>query len=381
MKSPARGFTYVDFASSRLNPFRNHVVHISRIKEMVGRCGAHDCYTTYMRFDRKIFDHLNHMKEKTGKPSISGYRGEVCSSFLPFDLDSEELSRAQETARKLVHTLMDWGVEEEAILIYFSSSAGLHVMLDTRTFGGSGPLESLHRIFANMRLIIARESSLNLETVDLSIKDKLRLWRVPNTRSRKSALYKIQLTYSELFKLTPQQIKQKARSPEPVFFTDESGLSPRTESIRTNGRLRTVWKQAIRQCLSSEREDTQEEPRDRIDRIKGIDFKRVFCPAEQRIASRTIEQGMRNECAVRLVSKLRAKGFTRRAAEQFIEKWNVANRIGLPERELKSVVNSAYYPDRKYQYACNDPILRKFCPFTIKSDCDKFRRYKILRVF
>lgn len=378
MEKETNEFIYVDFASSRLKPFRNRVIPISRVEEMIRKCGSFDCYTTYMRFNREMFNHMKSMEEKTGKPTVAGYRGQACSAYLPFDLDSEDLNRAQETAKKLVENLLEWGVHRETILVYFSSSAGFHVMLDARAFGGAEPLGKLHRIFANMRSIIAEEAALDMESVDLSIKDKLRLWRIPNTRSRKSGLYKIQLGMEDLFRLSPQQIKQRAESPKPVFHSDRSGLISSVKEIRTIGRIRSMWKEAIRETINSQDNETMKPARDRM---SNHEFSKIFCPAEQEIAKNTIMKGMRNECGIRLASKLRAEGFTKEAAESFIWKWGLSNRIGLPARERSSIVNSAYYPDRNYRYACKDQILKKFCPFSDKSDCDRLRKFQIKRIF
>lgn len=378
MEKETNEFIYVDFASSSLKPFRNRVIQISRVEEMVKKCGSFDCYTTYMRFNKEIFNHMKNTEEKTGKATIAGYKGQACSAYLPFDIDNEDLNRAQDTAKKLVKALSEWGVEEKAILAYFSSSAGFHVMLDARAFGGAEPLGSLHRIFANMRSIITQEAKLDMESVDLLIKDKLRLWRIPNTRSIKSGLYKIQLSMEDLFRLSTQQIKQRAESPKPIFNKDRSGLIPNVKEIKTNGRIRSIWKEAIREIINSQDNEIIKPTRDQI---SNHEFLKIFCPAEQEIAKNTIMKGMRNECGIRLASKLRAMGLTKKAAESFIWKWGLSNRIGLPATELSSIVNSAYSTHANYRYACNDPILKKFCPFSDKSNCDRLRKFQIKRIF
>ncbi|MEE9390582.1 MAG: hypothetical protein V3U91_05000 [Candidatus Aminicenantaceae bacterium] len=152
----------------------------------------------------------------------------------------------------------------------------------------------------------------------------------------------------------------------------------RVEEIRTNGKIRSIWKDAMRKSINSQNNEIIKPTRDRM---SDLEFIRIFCPAEQEIAKSTIMKGMRNECAIRLASKIEASGFTKKAAEGLAWRWNTRNDIGFTPHEIRSAVNSTYAPDRNYRYACNDPILKKFCPFSAKSNCDRLRKFQIKRIF
>jgi hypothetical protein len=60
--------------------------------------------------------------------------------------------------------------------------------------------------------------------------------------------------------------------------------------------------------------------------------------------------------------------------------WSINNMIGLPEREVTSIVDSVYSSPHPYHYGCMDSILQEYCPYR-KSlrDCKFFRRFMAMR--
>ena len=66
-------------------------------------------------------------------------------------------------------------------------------MLDTRLFGKILPSKNLPLIFDSLRRHLALEVPEPFrDTVDLAIKDRVRLLRLPNTIHEKSKLYKVE---------------------------------------------------------------------------------------------------------------------------------------------------------------------------------------------
>jgi hypothetical protein len=66
---------------------------------------------------------------------------------------------------------------------------------------------------------IAQQQSERLrEVVDLSIKNRVRLWRLPNTVHEKSKLYKISLTHLDLKNLNADEIRESATTARPVWL-------------------------------------------------------------------------------------------------------------------------------------------------------------------
>jgi hypothetical protein len=368
-------FYLVDFAS-RLQPgFRNNLVSIHLVPSLIIRYRHFECYTTYFLFPREILEHLrNNYNPYTKRYSISGYDGEVHANYLPIDIDSKDLSQAQNTTKTLLSFLLnDLKIQRKAVLIYFSGSSGFHLMIDTRAFGEIKPSKNLHLIFSNLRSSLAIHSKLNKQTIDLTIKDKLRLWRLPNTINQKSNLYKIQLSLNDLFKLTPDEIKKKAQKPQSLFYTDRTGLIPTVEHIIPNEKTLTLFKEALKRSKPSIKPFRSQPPKD-------FDLKKIFCKAELHLATHHIPEGYRNNSAIRLLSKIRLKGFDRETAENFVKDWNLTNEIFLPESELHSIVRSVYSRNYCYDYGCNDEILKKFCPYKDRNECKHYRIHKIMTI-
>ena len=92
----------------------------------------------------------------------------------------------------------------------------------------SGRARRAPMIFDSMRRHLAQElPEPLLATVDLSIKDRVRLLRLPNMIHEKSGLYKVILNAVEIERLTPREIRDLAREPRPLRSTDETGLVSR----------------------------------------------------------------------------------------------------------------------------------------------------------
>jgi len=371
-------FYLVEFASLRQPGFRNRVVPIKKVPDLLKKYRNYECYTTYFLFTESIREYLEKQKSTgAGKVSVSGYQGKANASYLPIDIDSKDLFRAQYTARNIIKFLSsELGANSKSVLAYFSGSAGFHLMIDKRIFGKIEPSENLHITFSILREKLVEKSHTDKDTVDFSIKDKMRLWRVPCTINQKSGLYKIQLTLKELFTLSPDQIKRKAEKPQPLFYTDRAGLIPVGTLIKPYPKAKLLYEETIKMAkkreaavnISSINNEKRDKNRPEIDEI--------FCKAEQFMATSNIPEGYRNNSAIRLVSKLRRKGLSREGAEEFIIKWNFGCNILLTGYELMSIVRSVYSRPFCYNYGCNDEILKKYCPYEKRKECRDYRNFR-----
>lgn len=370
---------YLVELASRVQPgFRNRIVPVKKVPDFLKKYRNYECYTTYFLFTENIRVYLENQKSTgAGKISVSGYQGKANASYLPIDIDSKDLLRAQYTARNIIKFLSsELGANSKSVLAYFSGSAGFHLMIDKRIFGKVEPSKNLHITFSILREKLVGKSHVDKDTVDFSIKDKMRLWRVPCTINRKSGLYKIQLSLEELFTLSPDQIKRKAEKPQPLFYTNRAGLIPGGTLIRPHPKARILYEGAVEitkkrtvavNMVSINQEKRNEEIRETND---------TFCKAEQFMATSNIPGGLRNNSAFRLVTKLRRKGFSRKEAGEFLMKWNADNSILLPGYELLSIIRSAYSRPFLYCYGCNDEILKRFCPYKNRNECMEYKIFK-----
>ncbi len=359
-------FNLVDFAAHYQKGFRNHIVSIDEVPVLVESFKRYGCYATYFFYSDEL---LSYMSAQESAPTIAGYKGKVLAPFFPIDLDHPDMSPALVAARRLTGFLLErWQIDSNAIQIYFSGAKGFHLMLDTRIFGKILPSKNLPLVFDSLRRHLALELPENLrETIDLGIKDRLRLLRLPNTIHEKSKLYKVNVSLEELQRLTPPEIRECARSPRPLIITDETGFLSHAH-VQENSEAGRLFQHVRRQLKKLTRKPFAYRFRRPAD-LAQLTFP---CAALQKIWESHIEPGYRNNCAIRLASELRLLGLSEDEANAKLFEWNERNAIELPAEELTNVARSAYQHRFPYRYSCRDEILRHFCPLPDYRSCRKF---------
>ena len=363
-----RKFQLVDFAAHYQKGFRNHVVPISDVPALMDSYDRYGCYATYFFYSDEILTYMSAQTEGSA-PTIAGYDGKVWAPFFPVDLDDADLNSAREAAVHLSAIFLDrWRIDPNAVQIYFSGSKGFHLMLDTRVFGAVLPSKTLPLIFDSMRRHLAQELPENLRgTMDLAIKDRVRLLRLPNTMHEKSKLYKVILAFDELRSFGVDQIRDYARAVRPLSITDETGFISRAEITRNSAATELL--ERIRRQL---RKLTRKPFRYRFRRPADLSRIEFPCAGLQQMWESHIEPGARNNCAIRLASELRLLGLSPEETDDKLQEWNERNDIGLPLDELHNVTRSAFQHRFPYRYGCHDPILRQFCPLPDYESCRNF---------
>ena len=98
-------YCLVDFAAHYQKGFRNHVVAISDVPELLERFNCFGCYSSYFFFSDEL---LTYMSAQTAAlPSVAGYPGKVWAPYLPLDLDHPDVLPALECARLLSDLLLE----------------------------------------------------------------------------------------------------------------------------------------------------------------------------------------------------------------------------------------------------------------------------------
>lgn len=363
-----RKFIFVDFAAHFQKGFRNHVVSIAEVPRLAESFGRYGCYATYFFYSDEILTYLS-AQGMENRPSVAGYEGKVWAPYFPVDIDHPDLEAALEAARFFLTLFIDkWKIDPRGLQIYFSGLKGFHLMLHTHFFGKISPSKSLPLLFSAMRRHLAQELPERLRaSLDLSIKDRVRLLRLPNTVHEKSGLYKVVLTPEELKTLNPQEIRDLAKTLRPLDATDETGFLPRDE-VEENALASKLFRRIRRQIRHLTRKPFQYHFR-RPEDLSHIDFP---CAGVQQIWESHVEPGYRNNAAIRLASELRLLGLTEEETRERLLEWNDKNAIELPPFELQSVVRSAYQHSFPYRYSCRDEILRHFCPLASYEDCQAY---------
>lgn len=363
---PVGKFHLVDFAAHYQKGFRNHIVAITDVPGLVESFQHYGCYATYFFYSDEL---LTYMSAQGASPSVSGYEGKVWAPYLPIDIDHPELTPALEAARLLSRFLLDqWQIDPNGVQAYFSGAKGIHLMLDGRLFGRIAPSKNLPAIFDSLRRHLAQElAEPQRQTVDLTIKDRVRLLRLPNTIHEQSMLYKVILNTAELHELGPKQIRALAKQPRDLTLTDPTGFISRVE-VKSNAAAVALFHRVQRQVNRFTRKPFTYKFH-RPESLAEINFP---CAGVQAIWESHIEPGLRNNCAIRLASELRLLGLRAEETYHKLVEWNENNAIELSPDELQSVVRSAYQHRFPYRYSCRDEILRRFCPLPDTEACRQY---------
>lgn len=361
-------FHLVDFAAHYQKGFRNHIVSITDVPGLIESFKHFGCYATYFFYSDEVLSHMS-SRGAEAAPTIAGYEGRVWAPFFPIDLDHPDIEPARAAARLLVSVLIDhWKIDSRAVHVYFSGSKGFHLMMDSRLFGRVMPSRTLPQIFDSMRRHLAQELPEGLrQTVDLGIKDRVRLLRLPNTIHEKSKLHKIILSLDELKNASIGEIRANARLPRLLTMTDETGFLSCVD-IKEHEEACRFFQRVKRQVTRFARKPFRYRFRPPADPMRIV----FPCAALQSIWESHIEPGYRNNCAIRLASMLRLLGLNENQANDKLEEWNEAQHIQLPADELHNVVRSAYQHRFPYRYRCRDAVLRSFCPLPDYQSCRAF---------
>jgi len=366
-----RRFRYVDFAAAAQPGFRNHVVSVDEVPGLVARYGADECYASIFLFSDDVLLYLAEHRVE-GRPSIAGYDGKVWSPFLPLDIDGHPpagLADALDLGRHTYRLLTEkWELPAAALHIYFSGAKGVHLLIDVRTFGRVTPSKDLPRVYSRLRLDILRQlPDTALPLLDLSIGDKVRLLRLPNTRHRGSGGYKIALTPEELLHTPAAEIRALARAPRSLDRVTAAGLLPIDAVGSVPGMVERFQRarRAVRRARGPHPYRLGQAP---------VTPEEALCAARRAMWQSQIAPGNRNNVAIRLASAFRLSGCSRERTGELMETWNGRQQQPLPGRELGSVVHSAYARPYPYTFSCHDEVVRAFCPYTERlSECGDYR--------
>jgi hypothetical protein len=348
-------FRLVEFAARRRPGFRNCVVPLRRVPALVRRFGAYGCYATFYLYDEEIRRHARE-HAVAGRPSVAGYDGPVFAPVWPLDIDDPDLENAVNAVRETRRRLCEgWGIPEAAVRFYFSGKKGFHVTVDTRAFVAPHPSRVMPEVLHRLTRRLAGELSAPAGgSLDLSLRDRVRLLRLPNTRHEETGLFKIPLTASEVEGLGPAEIRLLAREVRPLEGVDPTGLVAQAEVARGQ-RPREIFEEA-----AARRFPLRAEPRSAGWQV--ADPAVLRCPARLALLGGVAPEGQRNNTAIRLISWFREAGLDREDAELRLSAWNAGNPTPLDENEVRHVVDSAYAHPEPYHYGCRDSVIEPHCP-------------------
>lgn len=290
--------------------------------------------------------------------------GEDFLAPLYFDLDySEDPGVAQAEAVKLVEFFTgELDIQEQDLHIYFSGSKGFHLLIDERALGVE-PRKDLQRVYKHIagylryRLgdIQDRESEEGrqveyvepLKAVDLVVYTVKRMLRLPYSRHQKTGLYKIELTLQQLKELTLEEIKDRARTGQPIQREEKT--------VRKRPKAGAFFADKLKEYEESAA--TVSDKRDKTEYIFTKD-KPPVC-VENILNHGWKKDGDRNNATVQLCCYFKAAGYTKEEATSILEEWVVKftsadSRYSIQQRKAntRNVIESVYSSEKDYQFGC-----------------------------
>jgi phage-related protein len=278
------------------------------------------------------------------------YEGPVIAGFFA-DFDSaDDIEKARKEARLFVRYLMDQlQIPEQSIDITFTGSKGFAIFINRRVFRIE-PDENLPLIFKAMAKKIKKE--LDLETIDTTVYERRRLWRMPNSRHPRSGLYKIRLTRSELETLPVEKIRDLAMKPREIRQIVEHQESPIARAFYLKHHKET--------------KEWLEQRKPRFERKPGTILKPdefLIC-ARRRLEAGSPE-GTRELFAFQLAVYFAIHGMNIEEARKHLNTFNFNCVPPLEEQELEHALQSAYQGAEKgYYVGCGSEAFCDLCDIT-----------------
>jgi KaiC/GvpD/RAD55 family RecA-like ATPase len=217
---------YVELTKG-VNIDRGNIVEYTSV---TNEARGHECYISHFPFDKSILDYVNIHN------TIKDHKGKHFCPYILIDVDNEtDLNESKARALEIITRLQsEYDLSPEDLSIYFSGNKGFHIVININSFGSPEPHEEMGLL---IKLVVA-ELCGPLK-YDVVIYENHRLMRVDNSLHGKSGLYKIQISYSELFSLTIEEIKALASRPR--IFTRKKPISEIRLNEKINRIVRSVF--------------------------------------------------------------------------------------------------------------------------------------------
>ncbi len=178
-----------------------------------------EAYLSAFTFADEFGEHLTETR------STKGYAGRCGASWLWFDIDAEgELEHATAQTRRLCAGIVErYGIDGDALLMFFSGAKGFHVGLPMALVGSPPPSVTFHKVARQFACGLAEQLGV---TIDHGVYDRVRAFRAPNSRHPKTGLHKRRLTFGELMGLSVDAIVRMAATPEAFDLPAEPAANP-----------------------------------------------------------------------------------------------------------------------------------------------------------
>lgn len=259
--------------------------------------------------------------------------------LISFDFDDEE---NPENALEDVRSFCNWlGITN--LGIFYSGSKGFHIVVPEKYL----PFEHNEHL-PNQLKDLAKELKKKFKTLDTSIYNYNRKFRVPFSMHEKTGLYKTWIPVESINDFDLDYIKALAKRRNAFNFLDDLDFD-----VNALEEFIDAWEASKRASYEIEKDKagTKEKPSP----FEKFDDKKCI----QKLLESTCDDVGRNNAAMVIVNDFFRTGKPRAYAEEKMEKW--ANANGLPTREVKAIITNIYERNANYNFGCQSEIKSSYC--------------------
>lgn len=285
------------------------------------------------------------------RPSFKEYRGIHAPALGYFVLDfdsSENILTAKEDCLTVIKAL---NLQPNTFKVFFSGNKGFHLYIRHEFFDIT-PDEFTSKNFTKIAVDLGKR--LNLDTLDDSIYQANRKFRIPNSQHQKTGLFKIEIDWRRLEDITIDEIKTLAKTPQTLTLFDYSLPTTKyTKATRTNNTV------SLNYGLDSVTD------RDMKSGGSGdfATFKDKVCISKMN--SQKHKEGMRHEVALTLIAEYFHQGLSQQETESNLLAYSRTNLIEERfNKDYKRAINDIYNGGSDYKFGCYSKIKQKFCSGT-----------------
>lgn len=287
------------------------------------------------------------------RDDFKSYQGVVrpALGFFVLDFDSLNLEDARKDVIKLVTEL-----KLQQAWFFFSGSKGFHLYINASFFQVPENKEAVRRYQDITSLL---KSRYNLTTLDDGIVQANRKFRLPNSKHPKTGLYKIQIGWTELNTLPIDAIKEKAKTPGPLYFQlveEDHYFEPNNSSELSKSSTETL--NGLGDFGFGAVTDS-----DLNDGNIFKEYDKKVCIS--RMWTADLEMGERHAVASILIADAFHTKMDKEELYGRMERW--AFKQGIQDRFKKDfirMIDEQYSGKREYSYGCYYNIKKKFCSGT-----------------
>ena len=293
-----------------------------------------EAYGSLYYYDISMKDYL------LSNGSVSSYDGNVYGDYFILDLDGDNLDELIIDMERLMNDIKDMST-----FVFFSGRKGFHIYIPKDYVIYPEELESQWHIASKAFANTIRKQYPELDKyIDLSVYDKVRIFRLPFSIHPKTGRRKTLLSWTRLNKEVPTNSFASPAYKKQVILDAILNGMPHPEVHNPLCEI-TVEESKPKQENYVKKKDYFEFP-----------YNEKLCI--YKMINEHNLKGSRHVVALRLQSYWKEKGYNKDFTDVLLTTWNSKLDHPLTRKELDNILK---FYDKGYIFNCQDPIKAKFC--------------------